>query len=81
MNEPYPNEVIVERIEGLKALIDQRFGEQKEVIDGIHEQTKKTNGRVTALEGWKNKIVGGLLVSNTIVVPILLWLIYKHLNT
>lgn len=81
MNEPCSNEVIIERLEGMKALIAQEFAGVKETIDGIHEQTKRTNGRVTSLEVWRGRIVGGIAVSNVVVIPILLWLIYKHMNT
>ena len=28
----------------------------------IHKEVKKTNGRVNALEAWKNKVTGGVYV-------------------
>jgi len=61
------NEVLAERLEGLKALLlsDLSF---------IKEQTLKTNGRVTALEvkttiadNKINKFVGGLVVVNIVM--------------
>jgi len=36
----------------------------KTKIDEVHEQTKKTNGRVNSLERWKWLIVGGGLGIN-----------------
>ena len=37
------------------AQIYREVGEQKVLLEAIHEQTKKTNGRVTGLEEWRDK--------------------------
>jgi len=34
--------------------------------DGILQHTKKTNGRVTKLETWRNYIIGGTIVLGTV---------------
>lgn len=44
--------------------------ETRESLARIEAQTSKTNGRVTSLETWKNRVIGGLIVTNIIVVPI-----------
>lgn len=44
--------------------------EMRDGLARIEAQTSKTNGRVTALETWKNRVIGGLIVTNIIVVPI-----------
>jgi hypothetical protein len=44
-------------------------------ISSIEEQTKKTNGRVNSLEGWKAYITGGIAVIVLIGLPIMLGLI------
>jgi len=38
----------------------------------IKERQKKTNGRLGALENWRNLITGGILVISAIIVPIII---------
>lgn len=45
----------------------------------ILEQTKKTNGRVRALEVWRGYIVGGLAVVTTLLIPVLTILLQSRL--
>ena len=42
----------------------------KEKVFDIHKQTKITNGRVSSLENWKNKVVGALIITEIILLPI-----------
>ncbi len=51
-----------------------------EKMDRVVEQVLKTNGRVTALENWKNKIIGGLLVTNIILVPVAVTFLSKYVT-
>lgn len=62
--------VIVERIEGLKDLINTRFDTNAEQHNEVIAHQKKTNGRVTRLESWKNQVVGALIIMNLILLPI-----------
>ena len=78
------NEVIVERIEGLKNLMTEKFANNTEENKRIEEQTKKTNGRVNhledemfALQAWKNKMVGAIIVTECVLLPMALYFIYK----
>lgn len=41
----------------------------------IEEQTTKTNGRVTALENWRNYIAGCVVVITLVILPYLFILI------
>lgn len=52
----------------------------KEQLMAILEQTKKTNGSVADVQKWRNTLTGAFVVVNAIVVPILLWLVYTHLQ-
>ena len=63
-------EILVERIEGLKTLINTRFDENRSVNQRIEDQFEKTNGRVNSLESWKDKIAGVLIIMSMIVVPL-----------
>ncbi len=51
-----------------------------EKLDTIHEQTLKTNGRVTKLESWRGFITGGLAILAVLVIPVLLLVISQYIN-
>jgi hypothetical protein len=60
--------------------IDERQLNMEGDIKGILEQTIKTNGRVTVLEGWRNRLKGAwaaLVIIGT-VCGIVLGYILKH---
>jgi len=50
-----------------------------EVLTRVEGKVDKTNGRVCKLEDWKNRIIGGLIVTNIIVVPIAITLILHYI--
>lgn len=73
------NEVLAERLEGLVKLINEKFNTNETAHNSILEQTKKTNGtvinnssRISKLEVWQNRIIGGLIVSNMVVLPVII---------
>lgn len=47
----------------------------RDALTRIENQTVKTNGRVSNLEGRQNFLNGGLAVLAILVVPIVIWLI------
>ena len=56
--------------ESIKEVVELRFGHIREKLDAIHEQTTKTNGRVSTLETWKNKLIGALIITELLLLPI-----------
>jgi hypothetical protein len=52
----------------------------KETLERLITQTTKTNGTVAEINKWRYMITGGLIVSDAIIVPILLYLIYIHIK-
>lgn len=59
--------------------IVEMFKNIDQKLDTIHEQTSKTNGRVTSLEGWKNQVMGALKMVSVFLVPVILFLIYRFI--
>ena len=79
-------EVLNEKLNGLKSLINEKFIQNDETHTLILAQVTKVNGNVNhntskicKLEALKNKVVGGLIFGNLILVPIFLYLIIKYL--
>ena len=60
------NDVLLERINNL-------IETNKTEHEAILTQTTKTNGRVTKLESWQNRIIGGMVIVDVIVLPLVLW--------
>lgn len=51
----------------LLARIDERQKNHDRILKSIHDQTKKTNGRVTKLEKWRWVITGALIVVGLVI--------------
>ena len=79
--------VVSTQIAGLKDLMLEKLtGQDKELLL-IKEQTTKTNGHVAdafreiaQLNAFKNKVVGAMIVSNTIIIPVVMFLLYQRLK-
>lgn len=41
--------------------LDHFFGEIQSKLEEIHDQTKRTNGRVGTLEKWRDRFIAGLI--------------------
>ena len=78
--KPITNEVLLEKILGLTALIDEKFEDNKKDHESLIAQTTKTNGNVTTLQKWMATSKGAIAVITTIVVPVMLYLLYLHIG-
>lgn len=74
------NNILLERLHSVTELINEKFEHNAEQHNDILIQAKKINGRVTDLENWKNKIIGALVMTNIILLPILFIIINNWLN-
>ena len=70
MDNEYTKREIDLIVKGVTDHINSSDGNQNEKLDKILDQTTKTNGRVTKLEGWRAWLVG-----TTTLVPILMTLL------
>jgi len=57
-------------IEDLHIKISRELGGISSTLKSLVEQAKLTNGRVRALEKFKWLFIGGLIVTNIILVPV-----------
>lgn len=71
---------ILSEIKGFRNLVEEQFKNNEEHHDNILEQVKKTNGRTTNLEIWQARIIGGLIVSQVIILPVLFVIIKNWLE-
>ena len=79
--------IVSTQVSGLKELMLEKLSKQDIILTNIEKQTIKTNGHVadafveiSTINTWKNKVTGALLISNIIIVPLLMWLIFQHMH-
>ena len=51
----------------------QKFG-------GLYNQQEKINRRVSSLEKWQNKIIGALILTEVIILPLAIWKIIDSMS-
>ena len=61
--------VVIERIEGLKALIHEKFDDNKDEHREIITHQKETNGNVRRNTNWRYYMMGAIGVLTGVVLP------------
>ena len=51
-----------------------------EILTRVEKKVDRTNGRVSKLEAWKNRIVGGLIVTNLILLPVAITIFLHYIR-
>ena len=59
----------------------------KEMFEGIHDELKKLNGRITdnarsirGLTSWRDRLAGGLVVVVILVMPIIIYIVKSWID-
>ena len=52
-----------------------------EVLTRVEKKVDRTNGRVSKLEAWKNRLAGAIVIMNIIILPIIYFFIKNYLTT
>ena len=66
------NAVLLVKLDSLNAIVLANQVVNAEAHAALLTQTTKTNGRVTALERFKNIALGAFLVLNVLVIPLII---------
>lgn len=80
MEDTPSNAVLAAKLDAMSAVVLANQAATHEAQTLILAQTSKTNGRVTALEKFKNMSLGGFIFMNIVIVPIAVAAIIKYLN-
>ena len=51
-----------------------------EVLTRVEKKVDRTNGRVSKLEAWKNRLAGGLIVTNLILLPVAITIFLHYIR-
>ena len=66
---------IHDSIKAVATLVENGRGQNRLKLEEIHEQTKTTNSRVTKLESWRDRMLGGIAVLVILAVPLLIFVL------
>lgn len=75
----HDKELVIEKLEGLKNLLDEKFENNDKAHQDIMIKQDHTNGDVSNLKLWRAYITGGLAVV-TFMVSALIALIIKYIT-
>jgi hypothetical protein len=74
------NEVLLVKLQSMSEVVLANNVMNHEAHQAILTQTTRTNGRVSDLEKVKNMLVGGLLITNVLLIPILLFFLTEYFS-
>lgn len=80
MDDSPSNAVLLAKLEAMSDTVAANQVVNHDAHVALITQTTKTNGRVSALEQWKNIAVGVIIMINVIFVPIAVSVIVGLLN-
>lgn len=76
----YSNREIDRMIDSLKEHMTNLISPLAQDVGEIKVQTKKTNGRVSALEFWRAALGGSWIVVTLLVIPMITWIFFNQVE-
>jgi len=72
--------VVLEKIDSLKNILSRFELSNNKDHDELKTHAKTTNGRVNKLEDWRNRIIGGIVVLNVLLVPVVIYVVIDFIG-
>jgi len=72
--------VVLEKIDSLKNILSRFELSNNKDHDELKAHAKTTNGRVNKLEDWRNRIIGGIVVLNVLLVPVVIYVVIDFIG-
>ena len=80
MPKQITNEILGERLNNLIATNKEEHSQILTQVLRTNGSVKEHNSKIDSLEKWKNRLTGGMVIINIVVLPVVFYLLYQRLE-